>query len=885
MSAFLLAISANANNFSIQNNGWKIEFFSNEAAPLSIGSIKTITSPSNDTIFTSISGRGLFEWDLGGAFPLDFSISQKDDNRFDYHIDHFITPSGLNIPLSVDLQVFLQNEEISFTTRFTAHDTIRFDEGLSLRMPLDFVTRVDFTGATGDTISYNLYYEIKPQLRYPFCNLIKINSHFRTGSDLYNLFIILRNPLILVPHLYQDHLNLEILISNDPNTTRPEGSGKICSILNPGETLEVSWGIMSPAVKGHNQARPGYNIAVFSAHPQASEQSTYLSFDDIPSFEPGWMAPTDSQNPHIRVSSNLLSFLDLFPDIKFTYLLLTDNIQRLGKWFWREWWPPYQMVVPDSTIIHEGLYSARCKLFDEPGRGAISICPYFAIEPDHHYRIGGYGFLDKRGNSDTYFAIIVTSMPLAEQICAEAFTLIDQEWNYFEISFYSGNSGAVFSNFRFDGNAADLYIDDTFCIDEESGENIIPNPGLEDFIPYIYFDPPERIWPNARSCFRLATEAPDEYKRWLKIIQDGLPEWEYSSQVGVGLHGMHHTPDSTFTQYPAYPKPEFDLYDPYGDSLRMAHIVEDLETIDLDPYKILSFFRFPGHRHTESILKELFRYDCRIIDHGVRLDIENYFGRIYRYNKSLWQTNSIAWHDTPDWYLNANLKLALDGGMFSMMGAHYYFFGSLKEPGAREVTIDLLNWLETDYPYLWWFKGDELACFWDELGAIRSVVQSSYNNYVRLDWEGASTLNETVMILLEDEKREPFACRIDGQYADFEKRKDRVFICLPNLDSGSHNLELYLKHKNASLRNEGEWNLRFSSANTLVVEHLFKESKPLNLYIYDAMGRLITSRHNINVSIGTTNVFFDVSSIPSGSMIVKIKYNNETVVRTLILTK
>ena len=250
----------------------------------------------------------------------------------------------------------------------------------------------------------------------------------------------------------------------------------------------------------------------------------------------------------------------------------------------------------------------------------------------------------------------------------------------------------------------------------------------------------------------------------------------------------------------------------------------------------------------------------------------------------MWQTNSASWHDYYNAELNAQLKVALDMGFFALMGTHYHFFGSLNEPGEREKVISFLDWLEGDYPYLHWFKGDELALFWDELGGISDIRQQNYNNFVSVSWSGSSVYGETVIILLQDATKEPAYCYVDDIATEWEKRDDRIFVRLPQLNAGEHTLEVHLTQTSGPVRLKDDWDIRFNKSNSLHIQHLFIDPTKLEVKLFDITGRHFFSGE---ASVGSGNQIctFQIPSIPSGSVIVRIYDSNEYITEKVVMLR
>jgi hypothetical protein len=870
--SFLLSIAVNARGGQEYRlrYGWSVSYFNGDAAHGQSGSISRLTAPSGTELYSASDSAGLFNWRMGSLVPAAVNENLLADSSLELHIPEFSDDHGNAAPVEVFLALCPSPEELTFTMRLTVHDTVRFDDGSAVLIPLETGARIDFYNTTPDTDSYLIHPDIPPNQRKPFQNLAAIS-----GSQC-RMLLTLRHPLLPVPMVTSQGLQLEFLVATPPNTTHPTGLGNICSILEPGDTISARWGIATPIADGYPSA-----YACLAPHPNAAEQTTLFAFDDIPMYEsgvtPGWAVPTDPNNPRTAITNNLLRLLDAHPDVKFVWLLLTDNIQRLGNWYFPGWWPPTTTVIPDSSVVHSGQYSCRLhQPVDAQEAGVISAV--LATTPGQRHVLRGF----RRGSpasANDDFAIFILSWPNSMRIADTVLDLTPQ-WSSFEFPFNPGDHANISVTIYYEGNPGDLYLDDFSCTDSLGNESI-SNGGFEQFNPYITYDPPEPIWPNAHSFRYLAKEAPPEYRRWLRIIQDESPEWRYSSQVGLGLHGLHHTPDSLFTQSD-HPIHEFDRYDVRGDSIRIGQIVDGLNAVGLDPSRILSFFRFPGHRHTESVLKPILENGVRIIDYGIVGTPENYFGSIHRHHRQLWQTQSCAWHDEWRADLTINLEAALDAGQFALQGTHFHIFASSTTPGAYLSADAILGWLESRYPHLQWLKADQLARVWDELGAIRDLRQEGWGDKLTLEWTGGLTVEQTALFWLPNDRREPALCLVDGKSAQWEQRGRRVFVVLPRLDDGPHRVDLYLASIGAQQFQRDEWKITRVTSQRVSLERLSGVDSDVVLELLDIQGRLIQKSEQ-HLAAGWQRANLELPSPSSGSYLLRVATNGIIEVQTLAI--
>jgi hypothetical protein len=259
------------------------------------------------------------------------------------------------------------------------------------------------------------------------------------------------------------------------------------------------------------------------------------------------------------------------------------------------------------------------------------------------------------------------------------------------------------------------------------------------------------------------------------------------------------------------------------------------------------------------------------MDGGPFYDMSNYHGRIFRHGKMIWHTQSIAWFDNPNFYMNEFLENSLDMGYFCLTGIHLHAMGN-PAPGYRKSAIQLFGWLETNYPYLHWFKGNQLAEFWDELGSISNIEQTGFGNEITLNWDGANSQDQTVIVHLNDSELSPVSCYVDGIITELEQRNSRIFIKLPELQIGHHELTLSLDSDNNSTpprqthRDFAKFNGGFLS-----IYKFFDNPVLLQISLYDVLGRKVMSFDDILAEKGENHLSLPVSKLPAGVVFVKVE--------------
>lgn len=849
------------------SSGWRFNIVSDLSEGNAVGAISELTDPTGTSIFSAIGDEGLFDWTAGVKRPTSVGIESFPDKAIAI-LSGFRTQQGGFLPLKAQMTFTGNKTELFCEVILTATSACRLEQGLGVMIPVDDVPRVDFYNTMGKLDNNIVPMALTEPFRLPF------QSRIMVRSGLGSIQVNLRNPLLPVPARTADGVELEFISWYRPNTTNANGLKNLCSILTPGDSIRIEWGVTS-AIAGEAPK----SIAAFSPHPRGGDCSAYLAFDDIPSLEPEWAVPTDANNLSTPVTSRWLKILDEFADVRFTWLLLTDSIQRLGNWRFIGWWPPTSNVFPDSTVVYSGKTSCRMSFSAGVEQPAV-LSQSYAVKPGVEYRFDLMAISDYPQSAPT-LGILVYSWKPAYKITQSFFDVGNSQWTRYSVPFVSDSLGVVSITIRGAGASGDIFIDEATLTNLETEENILPGGGFEAYQPYISYTSGDLSWPNAKSIGNLAIEASQEYIDWLKIVQDGTSEWGYTRQVGLGLHGLHHTPDTLFATDVNHTH-EFNFYDPTGDSIRMKHIADDITTMGLDTNKIFALFRFPGHRHTESILKPILDHGVRVIDQGNFVD-RFCAGLLIRNHRRLWITSSVSWHDQQSDVHLRHLESTLNAGMFSLMGCHYHLMNSADVPGERERVRGLFSWIEETYPNIVWMKGAEPADLWDEFGSIRNIRQQGYSNKITLTWEGASSQDESVFINIPMDEGYPVLCSVDGQNLSARRTGTRVFVSLPELGPGPHRLEVVVSNKAPIIPDPEIWRVIREESETFTLGRFSSTETQINVMIFDATGRQVVDSNRHLLSLGNQELRVTTPASPSGIYFAHIEDANGT--STIRLTR
>lgn len=856
-------------------SSWSVTVSDVNDSPTASGEVIRVERLGEEPLFVGAPSHSFFCWSAGGSQAATGVIRHESNGELRIHYSQLPVTEHTSLPVNLTMMMRGVAEGLQVKVELTVNTAVRFNSGVWCTVPLDASGWVDFVNSAG-AVPAVMPPDSGRRAHIPYQSLADVHTLYG------NFRLVFPQPLAPTPVRVSEGLRLELLTSSVPNVTAPSGGGNFCSILEPGDTVRCEWVILPP-----RSNEKSLTIATFSSHPNSAPQSIYFAFDDIPSLETRWGVPTDASNSHTPITSNLLGLLDDFPTVKYTWLILTDGIQRLGNWYFPGWWPPTNNTLPNRTIVLDGNASLELSQTDGNRTTKAVFNGQVPVTPESPCDFRGYYYSEAAANT---VVVAAYQWPDGTLLAAKVLPTPTNGWAAFDLSFRNGGSGVVTLYTSFQASDGSAYFDRVSCIDSATGGDVVLNGGFEEFEPYLQYDAGFSDWPHVRGNNRLATHASQSYLSWLRGAQDGVAEWKYNDRVGLGLHGMHHTPSIDFGKN-GVSVHEFNYYDPVGDSVRMAQIVNDLTTCGLDSRRICSFFRFPGHRHTESLLHPILKAGVRVYDQGALYE-DFWAGRILREHKTLWQTGDAAWFDqelpVASFRLGRNqtmgqsdaLQMALDAGMFALIGAHYHLFGYVASPEAIQRARNLFAGLEGRYPDLHWFKGEEIANFWDELDQIHDIRQVSFTDPVAVSWEGASTLGETI-ILYQDEAA-PVRVTIDGTPAATKVRNGRTFITLPALGSGKHQLTAVSATPGQPPVDDTRWTLVPEGGNAYRIGRIVGFEAEVSVNFADAMGRYIGVARNYRLGRGDQRIAITLPPTASGAYFVVIEESGSIVSLPLV---
>jgi hypothetical protein len=300
-------------------------------------------------------------------------------------------------------------------------------------------------------------------------------------------------------------------------------------------------------------------------------------------------------------------------------------------------------------------------------------------------------------------------------------------------------------------------------------------------------------WSHWHCTWRVATEAPADYKQWLINIQNDVYPW--SERVNLGCHGYHHTPspDSAWDPYH-----EFITYELEEHQERFDMIQSDYTDIGLDAQEAMRTLRPPGNRVSLSALWALVDHGFRYYSNGARWNewmAGEWFWDLYlcKYETPhgrMWGANTVWW---ADYLMMSNydyLITVMDRGKHGLLGGHpMEIFGNGDE-AAYDRIDSVCTSLEQDYAHFGWLLPLDYAEFMDELyvstvDSVRSTWTSASMHFT-----GSTSYGQTVVAKLPESVSD-ISATVDGQPATWELYDgNRVFVDADGLSGGSHQVTI-----------------------------------------------------------------------------------------------
>ncbi len=417
---------------------------------------------------------------------------------------------------------------------------------------------------------------------------------------------------------------------------------------------------------------------------------------------------------------------------------------------------------------------------------------------------------------------------------------------------------------------------------------ILPDGILTDNRDSVWFEPGwEWSWSHWHGTWRVSTESTQEYRQWLRNIQDHVYPW--SGRVTMGSHGYHHTPnaDSSYGEFH-----EFITYEPWEHGERFRVAMQDLNDIGLDT-TLVNVIRFPGHRTSLSGLWAIIEYGFGFYCNGWRLTdwfagkqfrnqwismYETPFGRI-------WGSNTVWWGDFDAAYPYVYLSDVLDRGKFALLGCHP---GPMLNGGSCPVAyarIDsVITSMEQDYANFGWLLPVEYGNYLEACYNITVRALRCEGGHLAMEFEGAVPSGMTFCARL-DPADLVNSVSLDGVPLAWEVRSGgRLFAVSGAFGAGSHLLEVDMQPLSVPhpLVHRELWAASPSYSGSITIRITGDDpAGPVPVRVYDISGRVVFRGQSVFQS--GVSVICPAAVLPSGLYCVSALIDGDVLVAPTIL--
>lgn len=289
---------------------------------------------------------------------------------------------------------------------------------------------------------------------------------------------------------------------------------------------------------------------------------------------------------------------------------------------------------------------------------------------------------------------------------------------------------------------------------------------------------PAGKWWLARGKYRILTEAPEDYRQWIRNIDRDSVVYGYEDRVHLGNHGYHHTPEMEFGS-----NFEFQYYDPAFDDSTFRVIVEEYRLLGLSE-KSHKWIRFPGFHFSRSTVDALIKYGFVFFDYW---NIYNKMPWMLFYSEHgrIWGAGTWWQGDIPGTYEDMD-RILRDGKLCHTSGHPPYWFDGDPEAAYEEIH-GIFEQAENNYPNLGYLFPDDVGYFADETYDIHGIDAGFIGDELILYFTGSASRSQTIVLEWPHDVQFPTTATVDDvPVARIETRGRRLLLVLPELADGSH---------------------------------------------------------------------------------------------------
>ncbi len=360
-------------------------------------------------------------------------------------------------------------------------------------------------------------------------------------------------------------------------------------------------------------------------------------------------------------------------------------------------------------------------------------------------------------------------------------------------------------------------------------------------------NPEETRWWRVNGKYRnVLYHSTEEYRAWLRNIENANLIYGYEDQARLGSHGLHHTPSDSEPDYPTPdslgPGWEFEHNDSIGAESTFVRIEKMYDSLGLTN-KSLRFIRPPGFKTCASLTSSLLRHGFKVSDYSfvrAKSKVNTFVCPVYSPSNRLWLLSSTWSGDTPDNY--DSVKILLQKGKYVLTAGHPWAWFDGGSDTAYDKINKVFTAMETDFPHLDYLFPDEYGDFMDELRDIHNISYS-YSKYIGLvfSFNGKLSRDETLVIEFDPDKYKINGnLWMDGvKLQSYEIRGKRIFIILPHSNNDSHVVTVPILKTGVTSTIDGLECIPNITNNQTEILFSADPGQTVNLTIYNIAGQVV----------------------------------------------
>ncbi|KMQ53072.1 hypothetical protein CHISP_0293 [Chitinispirillum alkaliphilum] len=602
-------------------------------------------------------------------------------------------------------------------------------------------------------------------------------------------------------------------------------------------------------------------LVTFNEHKDGKSQAITMYWDELPNRD-NWNYMTTRDALDVRHDHFWVRLMEEHPNLKMGYLLMMNRMLFRPKSSFEHWTVDSPFIIGDTLERYDGQWSMLLYLEQEE---TIRAYQDITCEPNTEYE---FGYYLKTENITGYGAYgEVYTYPDFNLISVGERIESSSEWTYYRYRFKTGPKDTTLRVFlRIQEGKGRAFFDSVYLRDKRTGENLIRNGGFENNVTQVLYTDERRHWSDARGVEHVVTFAPPEYIDFLQRIENNTLKYGWEDRVHLGSHGYQHTPALSRPDIP-FPGWEFQHFDPHGDSLRIARIINETKDIGLTK-KSLRFFRAGGNRWTASLVNKLIKHDVVFLDPMKRDDYTSYF--VQKDGKRLWMVSLCWWADlVPNEEPLDEFTRVLETGHLAHIGGHPEAVLADANLDSYKRLSNIFRRYEEKFPNLGYVFPDEYADNANSIYEINDINVEYGNNNLAMYFTGKTMSGNSIVV---DGTFD--TALFNGQEVEIVQTGVTSYVVLPEAPYGNHSV--YLKNyqannvvrENVSNNRNRLINQVFVFGNQLNIESI--KEMDVNFAVYNLQGRKLVNK-NINLRAGINSIPLDSFIRANGKYIYTIR--------------